>query len=644
MKISFARYVLSLGLLFALSLFGNAQELQRLKYNQPDLSVDLGVGLWAWPLPCDYDDDGDIDLVVSCPDYPYNGIYLFENPGGDALMPVFKPPVRVHDAIRYITPSYPNGFDEAPHLLSPGFEWTGAMKGDWKTNRKIDVPVKLGFPGKTRANQWSYVDYDGDGDLDLIAGVGVWEQYGWADAYNEKGEWTNGPLHGYVFLAENLGKANPKTGEPIYAKPVKVEADGAPVDVYGMPSPNFADFDGDGDLDLLCGDFLDGFTYFANEGSREKPVYSSGREIMLGDAPLDMPLCMIVVTAIDWDRDGDVDLVVGQEDGRVALLEHTGKMNAGAPAFSAPRFFQQQADELKFGALVTPVSFDWDDDGDEDLICGNTAGEIGWFENLDGGNPPKWAPVKLLHDDKGEIRIMAGVNGSIQGPAETKWGYTTIAVADWDHDGLQDIVANSIWGKVVWYRNVGKKGSPKLTAAEPLEVQWLGKAPKPAWNWWEPEDNELATQWRTTPLVADWNDDGINDLIMLDHEGYLALYERMKEGNTLKLMPGKRIFQNAAGEPLRLNSKTAGGSGRRKLTLTDWNGDGRLDLIVNSRSADLMLNLKQTDELTQFADPKPMTSTRLAGHTTSPTTVIWSGKKRALLIGAEDGMFYWLPR
>ena len=36
-----------------------------------------------------------------------------------------------------------------------------------------------------------------------------------------------------------------------YADPIKVEAAGAPVDVYGWPSPNFADFDGDGRLDVL---------------------------------------------------------------------------------------------------------------------------------------------------------------------------------------------------------------------------------------------------------------------------------------------------------------------------------------------------------------------------------------------------------
>ncbi len=56
-------------------------QLERIQFNNPGLVVDLGVGLWAWPLPMDYDQDGDLDLVVSCPDKPYNGSYFFENPG-----------------------------------------------------------------------------------------------------------------------------------------------------------------------------------------------------------------------------------------------------------------------------------------------------------------------------------------------------------------------------------------------------------------------------------------------------------------------------------------------------------------------------------------------------------------------------------
>src|SRR4030042_1134946 len=170
---------------------------------------------------------------------------------------------------------------------------------------------------------------------------------------------------------------------------------------------------------------------------------------------------------------------------------------------------------LKFGALVTPFSFDWDNDGDEDLICGNTAGYIGFIENLDGGDPPRWAAPVYLKAGGETIRIMAGPNGSIQGPCEAKWGYTALNVADWNHDGLPDIVVNSIWGKVLWYRNIGTRQKPQLASAQPIEVDRQGKPPKPAWTWWEPEGKTLATQCRTTPVVIGYNDDGRKHLVTL---------------------------------------------------------------------------------------------------------------------------------
>ncbi len=361
----------------------SSHPLQRIKYNNPGLVVDLGVGLWAWPLPIDYDGDGDNDLLVSCNDKPYNGIYFFENKSGKVKMPVFEPPIRVAPGEKNIQISYVNN---KSHLLTPAIEIEGFQKGDFENKRTIYGQENI-HEGKIRANQWKYCDYEGDGLPDLIVGIGDWNDYGWDNAFNEKGEWTRGPLHGFIYLIKNSGSIN----TPQYGKPELLYADNQPIDVYGMPSPNFADFDGDGDLDLLCGEFVDSFTYFENIGSREKPRYKSGSKLMYKDQPIKMELEMIVPVAFDWDQDGDMDLVVGQEDGRVAFMEHSGEFDNGIPQFLPPRFFQQQADEVKFGALATPVSVDWDSDGDEDLICGNTAGYIGFIENLDGGNPPSWA-------------------------------------------------------------------------------------------------------------------------------------------------------------------------------------------------------------------------------------------------------------
>lgn len=622
-----------------------SKDFEIVKYNNPEGTSFLGVGLWAWPMPLDFDGDGDMDMLVSCPDKPFNGLYFFENTSGEDFTD-FAAPVRLGDAIKNVQVSH---IDEGVKVLIPGAELI-AIKTSQGAN---EIPVydseelKKDFE-KVRFNQWKMVDYEGDGDLDVVVGIDDWADYGWDNAFNEKGEWTNGPLHGFVFLLENIdGK---------YENKGRIEVGGKILDVYGAPSPNFADFDGDGDLDLICGEFLDKMTYFENTGTRSNPIYKEGVFLKNESGLIKMDLEMIIPVAVDWDQDGHVDLVVGDEDGRVALVRNTGELIDNIPEFESPKYFRQQADNLKFGALATPVGVDWDNDGDEDIITGNSAGYFAFIENLGGGEKPVWKEPKLLEVDGKAIRVQAGENGSIQGPAEAKWGYTTLSVADWDGDGNRDIIFNSIWGKVEWIRNTDSG----LEAPKPIKVIRENKvAISPAWNWWKSAQDELVTQWRTTPVAIDWDQDGVMDLVMLDHEGFLSFFKGVNHNGQQAILPGQRIFygdktsiytnrdkaENEVGGPLQLNNSEAGGSGRRKLSLVDWDQDGDLDLLVNSVNVTWFENISQEKGKVIFHWHGPVSEKVLAGHTTSPTYVDWNKDGIwEILAGAEDGHFYHFKR
>ena len=401
----------------------NAEDLPpltRLRYNNPGLVIDLGVGLWAWPMPMDHDADGDLDLLVACPDRPSNGVWYFENPGVNSAErhPVFKAGVRLGPATSDMTLSFVRGI---PRILAGNNEVINFRDGDWKTQRPV-FPAKTVIPIQhSRDNFWRFVDYDGDGVHDLLVGHGDWSDFGWFTEndwwkdYNWQGVWTGGPLKSHILWLRNQGT----DAAPEYDAPAPLLANGIPISTFGRPGQNLADFDSDGDLDLVCGSFLDSFTYFQNIGTRTKPVFSEGQPLTHNGQVIAMDLEMIVPHAIDWDRDGDVDLIVGDEDGRVALIEHSGGIVDGMPQFERPYYLQQVADELKSGALASPSAIDWDADGDDDIITGNTAGYIEYIENLSGRgvDPPSWAAPRRLATSAGAIiRIMAGPNGSIQGP------------------------------------------------------------------------------------------------------------------------------------------------------------------------------------------------------------------------------------
>ena len=649
-------------------------KLVRMEYNNPGLTDFLAVGLWSWPVPCDVDDDGDTDLIVSCEDTPYNGTYLFENPGpADEPFPVFKKAKRLSAGVINVQASWVDG---RLRVMTPSKEYPDFI------HTGVEHPVDLGLNpnphnNNVRGNMWKYVDFNGDGRTDIAVGSDDWTDYGWDNAWDATGHWTSGPLHGYVYILLNRGTNE----EPKYDAPFPLlTADGKRVDSFGWPSPCFVDFDSDGDLDLLCGDFRDRFIYFENIGTATEPKYAAAAPINDVDgARLTIELEMATPVVFDWNRDGKPDILCGDEDGRIACFlnsgqfeeQTTGETTVRVPQFHSRVYFRQEADCVKGGSLISPFVADLDGDGDEDIIAGNAAGFFLFFRNLSGPGveyPTFDEPVRLQCKNpdgtKQTFRILAGPNGSIQGPCEEKWGYLTLSMADFSGDGRPDIVFNSIWGRVMWMENLGPEELPIFSLPKAVLVDWEGEQPRLDWGWLTPQNigaamagkivpgadpsNEsprgILTQWRTTPVAYDFTQDGLIDLAVLDTEGYLVLYERYKkEDGTLGLKSPRRAFANEDGTWLRMTNGKAGGSGRRKIAAGDYDGDGKFDLLVNGFNADFLRQTEEADGTWRFKNLGRVGDTRLQGHSSHPTLCDFNADGIFdLLIGAEDGHCYYL--
>jgi len=605
-------------------------ELRKLEYNNPDLLVDLDVGFKSVPMPMDFDGDGDYDLLVSeSGSYVEAGVFYFENISGNVDMPIFRCGMKIS------SPRFRLGFDGACFEVSHVHGHVHVITPD-RVNEKLlmymDVPQNVfwkktemplaatGYVPRTKYNRWKMVDFDGDGVLDLMCGL-----------LSKTGK-------NHLLFLKNTGTDE----KPSYKSPITIKTEtGKPIGQNLYLGTLIADFDNDGDLDYIGVGHYSDFVYFENKGTRTHYKFAAGRKLTYKGEIVQMVSRFggaIKPTAIDWNKDGFIDIIAGDEDGKVSFLENTGKIVNGVPEFLPPRFFQQKAKYVDFGALTAPRVFDWDGDGLDDIISGNGVGYIGFIKNLGGGDNPKWAKPELLKGDGKVIRIL---------PPGANWGYTTIDVGDWNQDGLPDILVNHHNGNVLWFENTGTRKKPRLSAAKPILVQWKGKPQKPKWVAGHSKGNELLAPWRTSPFIMDFNKDGLNDLVMLDYEGYLAVFLRYRGKNgELLLAPPQRDFVYPSGEPIHLNQLTGMSNGRLKITFVDWDGDGLEDLVFSSKPAvDWMKNkgMKNGKMMLQYMGR--VVSRTLMGHTDGPVTADWNRDGVPdLLVGTETGVFYYWER
>lgn len=612
----------------------NYFELEKLKYNNPNLLVDLDVGFKSVPMPMDFDGDGDIDLLASMSgSYVEAGIVYYENITGNSDNPVFRQGEKVS------TERFPLGYDGKYFEVSEVNGHIHVLTPDQVNNKlliyedvpqnvfwkKIDMPVPAtGHVENTNANTWKMIDFDGDNMNDLMCSL-------------------SSPKGNFLLFFKNSG-----TNESaIYGKPLKIITEsGEPLGTDLNLEVPLADYDNDGDLDYIATSSFSNLIYFENKGTAKKYSFKEGEVLKYeGEQIQFVSLAgkIIKLRAVDFNKDGFADIVAGDEDGKVSFLKNTGNVVNGIPEFLPPVFFKQEAKFVDLGALSTPRVIDWDGDGLDDLISGNGVGNIYFVKNL-GGDIPVWDAPRILEIEKKPIRIIP--DKTLPNTSQPHWGYTTIDAGDWDGDKLPDIIVNDHNGNVVWLKNTGTSKKPKLSKPQPLEVIWEEEPLKPAWTPGISRGKELLAPWRTSPFIMDFNNDGLNDLVMLDYEGFLAVYPRYKEGGKLLLGHPQRNFVFPNGEPILLNQLQKSSSGRLKITFADWDGDNLKDLIFSSKPAvDWMKNLGIKDGKMVLQYMGRVVSRTLMGHTDSP--VVSDFNKDGipdLLVGTETGVLYYWQR
>ena len=308
------------------------------------------------------------------------------------------------------------------------------------------------------------------------------------------------------------------------------------VDLGRGAYPSFHDFDGDGLLDLAVAnkERYEGVdqtpaavAVFRNAGTTTEPQFDlvDLDWIALEDFQIESPYPAFG----DLDGDGDLDVLVGDELGRIH--EFTNVAPAGAwpeftlTALSIPEDGSGEA--IDVGQFATPQLHDMDGDGDLDMVVGEKNGTLTLFERTSVGTWSEY--ISPIHGENwGNILVdnLLGINGysvpaltptseglrvfvanetgTVQdfGLASDNWDAELLevndavfggregfrcaaAIADVDNDGLLDAL-------------VGIQNGGLLAYSSSSDTLILDAAALPAWEWQVmPNPGRDAFRWRS---------------------------------------------------------------------------------------------------------------------------------------------------
>ena len=457
----------------------------------------------------DWDGDGDLDLFLYAPTGPDAArLVPYENTAAPGAPPVFvrRNPVRT------------------------------------VTNKSIPSSV-------------TFVDWDGDGKLDLLAGV-----------------------DSVVTFYRNIAAANSLSSFQL-DDGAFVKANGENIKVMN-PRSDCKDIDNDGDLDLFVGSEEGRIFFFENVGTRTAPVFAMGRLIAFYEF-MDQRNGLRVA---DFDGDGLLDFIPGRYWERTQWGEQDrvfGRMYKNIGTTTIPKFEARDATNgapytLRF-QLADAVrqngvnAVDWNSDGKLDLLGSDTDGFVWFFRNTTNRLFPVFAPGAKLQAGGAPIRVYGEER---EGRAA---GYARSEITDWNNDGKKDLLVADGRGWLFLYLNQGTDGAPVLAAG--IRVQANGK----------PIDGTA----RGSVIVCDWNQDGKKDVVfgMVGQGERSQFYDWPHQGPDPSEDRGFLFYRNTGTDaapdlafPTWIRSGPGSGSiinySRPNLgDFIDWNGDGKKDFI-----------------------------------------------------------------
>lgn len=534
---------------------------------------DSDVGSSSAPNFVDLDGDGDLDAVVG---NSYGTINYFRNTGNRK-----KPKFREITGNQNPFDTIDIGSSSKPTLIDIDRDgdldaFIGNSSGTLNFfenigNKKRAVFVELtGNPLSTldvgSNSDPAFVDIDGDGDLDAFIGNSYGsinylkntgnskkpkfrEQKGRKNLFSDIDVGSNSSIAfvdidgdkdfdalvgndgGTIELFENTGsRKRPKfsqiigSGNPL----IGASASGN----YGSNStPELVDIDGDKDFDTFTGNRSGTIDFFENAGNQKQANFETnplfGEDVGSSSTP----------TLADIDGDRDLDVLVGNSDGRIELFENIG--GPKRPSFNKASALGNPL-SVDVGSSSTPSFVDIDGDGDLDAFSGNSDGVIEFFENVGSQSNPRFSRSKISENPFQGLDV-----GSDSAPT----------FVDVDGDGDFDAFSGNSDGNIIFFRNIGSPKRPELAE--------IGGSPNPF-------NGVDVGSWSKISFV-DADGDRDLDAFIGSSDGTIRLFER--RGTQQKPQFTERTGRKNPFDGFDFGSSSAPAFG-------DLDGDGDADVLV----------------------------------------------------------------